>query len=128
MIVRPNHRSTAPMAVGLALLCFSRVSPFSKTSADDVRQQSEKARALDRPCKLSLFLRRYCGDAARHDLAALGDIALQQTNVLVIDLGRVGARERAGLAAAEERPACLGWWKAHGSYSALPAGASSLGG
>ena len=38
----------------------------------------------------------------RHDLAALGDEALQQLHVLVVDLRRIGAGERAGLLAAEE--------------------------
>src|SRR5262245_34085755 len=96
-------------------------------STDHVRQQSEEACALDRLRELALLLRRYRSDAARHDLAALGDVALQQPRVLVVDLGRIGARERTGLAAAEERAACLGRCKAHGHYSSL-AGASPLGG
>src|SRR5829696_9904191 len=45
------------------------------------------------------------GDPARHDLAALRDETLQKAHVLVIDLGRVRARERAGFAPAEEWPA-----------------------
>src|SRR5215475_7877796 len=107
------------MAAGLAL--------FHPLLADHVRQQSEEARALDRLRELALLLRRHRGDATWHDLAALGDVALQQPRVLVVDLGRIGARERAGLAAAEERPASLGWCKAHGDYSSLPV-ASSRGG
>src|SRR4029450_4228270 len=96
-------------------------------SPDHVRQQSEEARALDRLRELALLLRRHRGDAAWHDLAALGGVALQQPRVLVVDLGRIGTREWAGLAAAEERAACLCRCKAHGHYPSL-AGASSLGG
>src|SRR6185369_7032879 len=69
---------------------------------NDVRQQSEEARALDRLRELALFLGRHRSDAARYDLAALGDVTLQQLDVLVIDLRSVGAGERAGLATAEE--------------------------
>src|SRR5580700_901880 len=74
-------------------------------SPDHERQQAEEARALDRPGQFALLLCRHRGDAARHDLAALGDVALQQLRVLVVDLRRVGAGEGAGLATAEERPA-----------------------
>ena len=69
-----------------------------------VGKQAEKARPLDCARKLALPLRRDRRDAARHDLAALGDKALQQTNVLVIDLRRVRPRERAGFAPPKERP------------------------
>src|SRR5882762_6626656 len=71
----------------------------------DVGKQAEKARTLDRPRQLALLLGRHRGDAARHDLAALGDEALQQPDVLVIDLRRVGSGERAGFAPPEKRPA-----------------------
>src|SRR6185312_306980 len=70
-----------------------------------VRQQAEEARTLDCLGELALLLRRHCGDAARHDLAALGDVTLQQLHVLVVDLRRIGARKGAGLAAAEKRTA-----------------------
>src|SRR6202451_4690613 len=71
---------------------------------DYVRQQPKEARTLDRLGELTLLLRRDRGDAARHDLAALRHEALQELDVLVIDLRRVGAGERAALAAAKERP------------------------
>src|SRR5690554_3325756 len=71
----------------------------------DVREQTKEAGALDRLGEEALLLGRHGGDAARHDLAALGNEALQQLHVLVVDLRRVGAGERAGLAAPEERPA-----------------------
>src|SRR5438105_877024 len=76
-------------------------------SSDHVGQQSEKARALDRLRELALFLGRNRRDAARHDLAALRDVALQKPGVLVVDLRGVGTGERTGLAAAEKRPAGL---------------------
>ena len=60
---------------------------------DHVRQQAEEARALDRLREFALLLRRNRGDAARHDLAALGDVTLQELHVLVVDLRGVGARE-----------------------------------
>src|SRR5215467_15591206 len=45
-------------------------------------------------------------DTARHDLAALRNVALQQAHVLVVDLRRIGAGERACLAPAKERAPC----------------------
>src|SRR6267154_2367623 len=73
-------------------------------SAHRVGQQAQEARALDRLGELALLLGRDRGDAARHDLAALGNEALQQLHVLVVDLRRVRPGERARLAAPEERP------------------------
>src|SRR3984885_2501187 len=71
-----------------------------------VGQQAEKARALDRLRQFALLASRDRGDARRHDLTALGDEALQQLHVLVVDLGGVWAGKRARLAPAEKRPAC----------------------
>src|SRR5215211_2658776 len=87
-----------------------RVSPAASCEVllpDHVVQQTEKARPLDGARKLALLLGRDRRNAARHDLAALRDVALQQLHVLVVDLRRVRARERAGLAAAEEGAAPL---------------------
>src|SRR5262249_61616009 len=69
-----------------------------------VGQKAEVAGALDGLGEGALLLGRDCGDAARHHLAALGDVALQELHVLVVDLGRVRPAERAGLAAPEEGP------------------------
>src|SRR5258708_25816272 len=69
-----------------------------------VGQEAEIARALDGLRQLALLLGRPRGDAARHDLAALGDEALQQLHVLVVDLGRVRPREGARFAPPEEGP------------------------
>src|SRR5258707_9467204 len=83
--------------------------------ANDVGQQTEETRALDGAREFALLLGGDCGDAARHDLAALGHVAHQQLGILVVDLRRVRARERAGLAAAEKRTACTSF--GHCSYS-----------
>src|SRR4051812_4549375 len=71
----------------------------------DVREQRHEARPLDGGGKFALLLGRNSRDARGHDLAALGNVALQQLDVLVVDLRSIGAGERAGLAAAEKRPA-----------------------
>src|SRR5690606_21566697 len=77
--------------------------------------KAEEAGALDGLGQFTLLLRRHRGDAARHDLAALGDVTLQQLHILVVDLRRVGAGERAGLAAAEKGAACAaGGCECHG--------------
>src|ERR1700726_879736 len=67
-----------------------------------VGQEGEEARTLDRLGELALLLGRDGGDAARHDLAAFGNEALQQLDVLVVDLRRARPREGAGFATPEE--------------------------
>src|SRR5271154_6803700 len=71
-------------------------------SLHDVGKQRHETRALDGFGENALLAGRDSRDARRHDLAALGHEALQQLHVLVVDLGRVGAGERAGLLATEE--------------------------
>src|ERR1700678_4158305 len=93
--------------------------------ANDVGQQTKETRALDRAREFTLLLGGDGGDAARHDLAALGNVTHQQLGILVVDLGRVRTRERAGLAAAEKWTACTSF--SHDSYSSLAASASSRG-
>src|SRR5215207_7350670 len=83
--------------------------------ANNVGQQAEETRALDGAREFTLLLGGDGGDAARHDLAALGHITHQQLGILVVDLRRIRTRERAGLAAAEKRTACTSF--SHGSYS-----------
>src|SRR5262249_25888339 len=101
----PPQPSVTDVIAGDLAFPYSRVAAgLNPRLADHVRQQSKKARALDRLRELALLLCRHRGDAARHDLAALGHVTLQQAHVLVVDLRRIGARERAGLAAAEEWP------------------------
>src|ERR1700716_2145728 len=91
--------------------------------ANDVRQQTEETRALDGARELTLLLGGDGGDAARHDLAALGHVTHQQLGILVVDLRRIRTRERAGLAAAEKRTACTSF--SHDSYSSTTATASA---
>src|ERR1700709_1077355 len=90
---------------------------------NDVRQQTEETRALDGARELTLLLGGDGGDAARHDLAALGHVPHQQLGILVIDLRRIRTRERAGLAAAEKRTACTSF--SHDSYSSTAGVAAS---
>src|ERR1700694_3212100 len=90
---------------------------------DNVRQQAEETRALDGAREFTLLLGGDGGDAARHDLAALGHVAHQELGILVVDLRRIRTRERAGLAAAEKRTACTSF--GHDSYPSTDAVASS---
>src|SRR5258705_4165556 len=83
--------------------------------ANDVRQQTEEPRALDGAGEFTLLLGGDGGDAAPHDLAALGDVTHQQLGILVVDLRRIRTPERAGLGATEKRPACTSF--SHDSYS-----------
>src|SRR5689334_11344702 len=89
--------------------------PAELVLTNDVGQQAQEPRALDRAGEFTLLLRGHRGDAARHDLAALGDVTHQQLGVLVVDLGSIGARERAALATTEKRAACTSF--SHCSYS-----------
>src|SRR5258706_12193022 len=96
-------------------------------SAQHVGQQRHIARALDRLRKQALLARRDGGDAAWHDLAALGDEALQQLHVLVVDLGRIGAREGAGLLATKEGSSLTGLAHAKASSTATTGSAAPSG-
>src|SRR5690606_302690 len=69
---------------------------------DRIGKERQEPRALDGAGELTLLLGRDRGDAAGDDLSALRDEALEQLHVLVVDDRCVLARERAGLAAAEE--------------------------
>src|SRR3954467_1622126 len=93
--------------------------------ANNVRQQAEEPRALDGAGEFTLLLGGDGGDAARHDLAPLGDVTHQQLGILVVDLRRVRTGKRAGLAAAEKRTACTSF--SHDSYSSTAASTSSRG-
>src|SRR5882724_5662139 len=83
---------------------WSRMTSMAVLLPHGIGQEAEEAGALDGLGEDALLLGRHGGDAARHHLAALGDVALQEADVLVVDLGRVRAGERAGLAAPEEGP------------------------
>src|SRR3954447_702002 len=92
-------------------------------SADHVGKQAEETRALDGAREFTLLLGGDGGDAARHDLAALGNVTHQELGILVVDLGRIRARERASLAAAEKRTACGSF--SHDAYSSIAAAGTS---
>src|SRR3954454_1888353 len=102
-----------------------RGAPRNDSLTDHVGKQTEETRALDGAREFALLLGGDGGDAARHDLAALGDVTHQQLGILVVDLRRIRTRERAGLAAAEKRTACTSF--SHDSYSSTTASASSRG-
>src|SRR5262245_55556096 len=68
-----------------------------------VRQQREVTRALDRRRELALVERLRAGDAARDELAGLGDVLLERGQILVVDLLHAFGRETAELATARER-------------------------
>src|SRR5262249_30307841 len=101
--------------------------PAGEILANDVRQEAQETRALDGAGEFTLLLGGNGRDAARHDLAALGDVTHQQLGILVVDLRRVRTRERAGLATAEKRTACTSFSHCSYSWSPLAASASSRG-
>src|SRR5262245_24103819 len=65
-----------------------------------VRQQRQEARALHGHRELPLIERLRAGDAARNDLARLGDVALQRGQILVVDVLHAFGGEAAELLAA----------------------------
>src|SRR5215218_5742856 len=73
-----------------------------------VRQQREVTRTLDRRRELALIERFRARDAARNDLARLGDVLLENAQILVIDLLDVFGGETAELATARERTVATG--------------------
>src|SRR6476659_6782055 len=97
--------------------------PTEFVLANDVRQQAQEPRALDGAGEFTLLLGGDGGDAARHDLAALGHVTHQQLGILVVDLRGIRTRERTGLAATEKRTACTSF--SHDSYSSSTASTSS---
>src|SRR6478609_6084448 len=101
----------------------ARLPPTEFVLANDVRQQAQEPRALDGAGEFTLLLGGDGGDAARHDLAALGHVTHQQLGILVVDLRGVRTRERTGLAATEKRTACTSF--SHDSYSSSTASTSS---
>src|SRR5690606_34691473 len=91
--------TTSPMAPRFS----TRSSRTTFILLHHVGQEGQIAGALDGLGQFTLLLLGDGRDARRDDLAAFADVALQQLDVLVVDLRRVGAGERAHLAAAIER-------------------------
>src|SRR3712207_4762886 len=96
------------MAPSFSILSRRMTSMSCRSLFHDVGEKAEVAGALDRGGQLALLLAGNGGDPARDDLAALGDEALEQADVLIVDEGSVLAREGAALAAAEK-------WACHGA-------------
>src|SRR5256885_7075302 len=69
----------------LATFCRRMTSIEVASVLIGVGQEREKARPLDRHRELALIEGFRAGDAARNDLARLGDIALQGGEILVVD-------------------------------------------
>src|SRR5262245_8375052 len=95
----------------------SAAAGFSRPLLDEIGQKTKEPRALDRSRKLALLLGRHGRDAARHHLAPLGDVTLQELHVLVVDLRRLVPGEGAGLPAAVERAPGLDLRHAHRAVS-----------
>src|SRR5690606_29162678 len=72
---------------------------------------------LDRLSEFALLLLRNSCDTGRNDLAALRNVALQKTDVLVVDLWSVCAREWASLTTTVERATSLGRCFSHDQFS-----------
>src|ERR1700730_8049542 len=68
----------------LATFCRRMTSIAVASVLIGVGQQRQKARALDRHRELALIERFRAGDAARNDLAGLGDIGLQGGEILLV--------------------------------------------
>src|SRR4051794_27643002 len=83
----------------------------------DVREQAELAGALDGAGELALMAAAAAGHASGADLALLGELAANATEVLVVDDVDLVPAIRAGLA-----PACAG-----GSLSIAPASSPTAG-
>src|SRR5258708_28899557 len=67
-----------------------------------VREQGQEARTPDGELQLALIVSARTRDAARNNLAGLGDIALERRQILVVDLLDVVGRESAELLAAKK--------------------------
>src|SRR5579883_2505905 len=89
----------------LATFCSRMTSIAPASVLIGVGQQRQKTRALDGDRELALVEGLRAGDAARDDLARLGDVALQGPEILVIDVGDAFGREAAKLLAAREAAA-----------------------
>src|SRR5258706_6624154 len=79
-------RTTSPIWPRRSMRSSRMTSTILPLLLHEVGQEGEEAGALDRLGELALLLGRDGRDAARHDLAALRQEALQQLHVLVIDL------------------------------------------
>src|SRR5260370_34244458 len=86
-----------------------------------VRQQGQEARTTDGELQLALIVSTRTRDAARNNLAGLGDVDLQRRQILVVDLLDVVGPESAELLAAK-KPCHVGCLLpcAHGQLAVVP--------
>ncbi len=83
-------------------MCATRAENFYDLEACGEGQKRDVARLLDGHAQLALVRGADAGETARHDLAALGYEALQQTDVAIRDRVDLLRAELADLLAAEE--------------------------
>src|SRR5215470_8672131 len=95
--VPPRRLGARPLAAPPQLWPASRL-------LDHVGQKPNEARPLDGLGEFALLLGGHGRDAARYNLAPLGNVAAQQPHVLVVDLGGLIARKWARLAPPMKRP------------------------
>src|SRR2546429_2460473 len=98
-------RSRSPILPRLATFCRRMTSIEVASVLIGVGQEREKARPLDRHRELALIEGFRAGDAARNDLARLGDIALQGGEILVVDRLHAFGGEAAELSSPRETAA-----------------------
>src|SRR5262249_10528972 len=96
-------RCPAAAVRGEAVGAAPQLLPVSRL-LDHVGQKPNEASPLDGLGEVALLLGGHRRDAARYNLAPLGNVAAQQPHILVVDLGGLIAREGARLAPAMKRP------------------------
>src|SRR5438445_794005 len=119
--LRPKPERTftrSPMLPRLATFWSRMTSIGAPSVLVGIGQQRQEARALDRHRQLTLIEGLGPGDAARNDLAGLGDVALERAEILVVDRLHALGREAAELLTTREAAA------AAAAAAAAPAGSS----
>src|SRR3546814_858937 len=94
--------TTSPMWPSFSTRSSRMICMVPPSLFHDEGQEADVTRTLDRLRQLALLLAGNGRDARRNDFAALGDEALKQANVLVINAGRILAGEGAALAPTEK--------------------------
>src|SRR5262249_46087760 len=104
---RGGRRPSAVVPIAISAAVAAPAGPLL-AALGDVWQKRHLAGALDRHRDLALVAPAGAADAARPDLAALGDVAAKLADVLVVDLVDLRLAEEARLApAAGERREAL---------------------
>src|SRR5580692_5651934 len=110
-----------------------RMTCMISRSRDRERHERDHPRPVDRHGDGALMLGAVAGQAARHQLAAIGDEVLEQRGVFVVDLDRLVRAELALLATADgtllvvpAAPAALPFSFVHGHGLTIPPAAARL--